>query len=170
MSALMTYDDVAEHLKLDRKNEERDKLIMKAVFEEIALFVVRPLEYQEAILELLVTDELGIFTPRNYPVREFIYIRDQTTGKDLELIEGTKIPEIDSVQAFYKIPYRLAERGKKYIVISYMFGYRFEEMPGIIQRCVLDMVNDEIRNPETALERKNEHLYRLLPICRSEYV
>ena len=104
MFALMTYDDVAEHLKLDRKNEERDKLIMKAVFEEIALFVVRPLEYQEAILELLVTDELGIFTPRNYPVREFIYIRDQTTGKDLELIEGTRIPDIDSVQASIKSP------------------------------------------------------------------
>jgi len=170
MFALMTYEEVVEHLKLDRKNEERDKLIMKAVFEEIALFIVRPLQYQEDTIELLITDELGIFVPRHYPVREFLRIRDQETSKELELAEDAIIPTIDSVQALKQIPYRLAQPGKKYLDISYMYGYRLEEMPAMVKKCVLDMVRDEIENPVTALEKKDAHLYRLLPFCREEYV
>ena len=144
MDCLMTYEEVAEHLGLDIRDEKRDNLYLKAVSQQICAYLGRTLltgtktEKQRAVYNSFYVEE--------YPVREFIEIVEAKTGLPVSLAADTPVVDMISPDSYRNKCFRLERANEKdgEIEYTYRYGYEMPEIPAVIQACVLDLMSDRL--------------------------
>jgi len=142
MQDLMRFEDVAALLELDVRDERRNRLFLSAVSEEICLYLDRNLLAGEAT-EKLLTNRCE-FYPEQYPVREFVEIVDDNSGSAVLLAAESTIRDIQRPDAHRNRFFRIQGERDRTILITYRYGYEPEELPALIQACVLDLLRDRL--------------------------
>jgi hypothetical protein len=158
----MDFEVVSELLGLDARDEKRNRLFLSAVSEEISLFLDRNL-LTDTLTERQQTT-LGEFVPEQYPVREFIEIVDDRTGRHLELIPGSAIRAISRPDAHTNRSYRIQVENDRMIRYTYRYGYELPEIPALIQACILDLMRDRLEGFASKTEEDEKKADRLKDI------
>lgn len=139
---LMRFEDVAELLELDARDEKRNRLFLSAVSEEICLYLDRNLLTGTAT-EKQLTNQCEFYLEQ-YPIREFIEILDNTTGSPIQLTAESAIRNIQRPDAHRNRSYRIQGDKDRTIRITYQYGYEMNELPALIRACVLDLMRDRL--------------------------
>ncbi len=142
MQDLMRFEDAAELLELDARDEKRNRLLLRAVSEEICMYLGRNLLTGTAT-EKQLTDKCE-FYPEQYPVREFIEIIDDNTGSPIQLTPESAIRDIQRPEAHTNRIYRIQGEKDLMIRFTYRYGYEPNELPALIQACLLDLMRDRL--------------------------
>ena len=162
MQDLMDFEVVSELLSLDARDEKRDRLFLSAVSEEICQFLGRNL-LTGTTTERMYTEN-SLFYPKQYPVREFIEIVDDSTGIHLELAPESAIRAISLPNAHTNRSYRLQGEHDRMIRYTYRYGYELAEIPALIQACVLDLMRDRLEGFGLKTEEDEKKADRLKDI------
>jgi hypothetical protein len=162
MKDLMNFDSLIDILALDERDEKRNRLFLRAVSEEICLFLGRNLLTGTAT-ERMYTEQ-GLFFPEQYPVREFIDIVDDRTGTHLELAPESAIRDILRPDAHTNRSYRIQGEHDRMIRYTYRYGYELAEIPALIQACVLDLMRDRLEGFGSKSEEDEKKADRLKDI------
>lgn len=162
MQDLMEFAVVSELLGLDARDERRNRLLLSAVSEEICLFLDRNL-LTGVITERQHTD-LGEFFPEQYPVREFMEILDDRAEISIPLVAESTVPDIQLPDAHRNRVYRIQGEKDRMIRFTYRYGYELQEIPSLIQACVLDLMRDRLENFGLSKEEQNNSQNRLKDI------
>jgi len=157
MFALMTYEEVAYHLRLDPRGERRDRLLLESISEELLLYLGRDLHYATTENELTESDEEGNFYLEHYPVREIISIIDTKTNNTLQLYEYSPIPRLESLLSLVRVCYQTQIARNWNLRVTYTHGYELSEIPPVIKMCLLCRLKDEIENPLDSNDKKYLH-------------
>ncbi len=142
MQDLMDFKVVSELLGLDERDVKRNRLFLSAVSEEICLYLDRNL-LAGKITEKQLTN-LCEFYPEQYPVREFIEIVDDNSGGVVSLTSESTIRDIQRPDAHRNRFYRIQGERDRTIRFTYRYGYELNELPALIQACVLDLMRDRL--------------------------
>ncbi|MCD1653594.1 hypothetical protein K7J14_02630 [Treponema zuelzerae] len=142
MQDLMRFEDVAELLELDARDEKRNRLFLSAVSEEICLYLDRNL-LTGTTTEKQMTERCE-FYPEQYPVREIIEIVDDTTGSSLQLTAESAIRDFQCPDAHGNRIYRIQGETDRMIRFTYRYGYELSELPALIKACLLDLIRDRL--------------------------
>lgn len=168
MQNLMDFEVVSELLGLDTRDEKRNRLFLSAVSEEISLYLDRNLLSGQATEKQLTN--LCEFYPEQYPVREFLEIVDDNSGSVVLLTVENTIRDIQRPDAHRNRFYRIQGERDRTIRLTYRYGYELNELPALIQACVLDLMRDRLESlsasdhdvPDSQERLKDIAVYRRL--------
>ncbi|HKL85426.1 MAG TPA: hypothetical protein VJ861_03745 [Treponemataceae bacterium] len=149
MYDLMSFDLVAEHLHLDSRDELRNRLYLKAASQLVCAYLGRNL-LTETTTEQQKTSYKEFYT-EEYPVQEFLEIKDIRSGRILSLAEDTPVLSTIRPDSYRNRAFRLEGISENEVTIeyTYRFGYEVDEMPGLIQACVLELIRDRLESLST---------------------
>jgi len=137
MQELMDFRQLAELLELDPRDEKRDRLVFAAACERICGYLDRNLITATKTETQECYD--GIFTLREYPVREIVSLTDADTGETLVLIEGSSSFSLSVPGPFLQETFQLHDHRAERVEITYRSGYEQDEMPALIRQIACDM-------------------------------
>lgn len=142
MQELMKFEDVSELLKLDARDEKRNRILLGAVFESISLYLDRNL-LLDMKTERIASLE-GAILPHEYPIREIVILVDVLTGDSVSLTDVPALKDLLRPDAHRQT--RLLIEGKidREVRITYRYGYELNEMPQLIREAVLSMMTDRL--------------------------
>jgi len=87
----------------------------------------------------------GEFTPpHEYPVREFLELKDIRLNEPVQLAPGCPVKDISRPDAHRETFYKIEETHERTLLVTYRYGYAPEEVPQLIQEAVLAMLNDRL--------------------------
>jgi hypothetical protein len=164
MQDLMRFEDVAELLDLDARDEKRNRLFLTAVCEEISLYLARNL-LLGTVSEKQMTSHCE-FYPEHYPVREFVEILDEKSGTPLELALENGLPDIERPDSNCTRIYRIQGKNDRTIRFTYRYGYELAEMPALIRTCALDLLRDRLASLSSSDKEAVDSQERLKAINR----
>jgi len=138
----MTYERAAELLELDAGDEKRNRMFLGAVTEAICLFLNRNI-LMDTMSEQLVTRGCE-FIPQEYPVREFLELKDLHSNEPVLLAPGCTVKDISRPDAHREQFYKIAGKQDRTLLVTYRYGYAPSEVPQLIQEAVLLMMSDRL--------------------------
>jgi len=138
----MTYEKVAEFLDLDTRDEKRNRMLLGAVTEVICQFLGRNI-MQATATEVLETRGCE-FIPHEYPVREFLELKDRNLNEPVHLAPGCKVKAISRPDAHCEIFYKIEGTQERTLLVTYNYGYASDEVPQLLQAAVLAMMSDRL--------------------------
>lgn len=137
MEALMKFEDVAELLSLDRRDEKRNKMLFGAVCEKICMYLDRNL-FLGVLTETIRTDD-RILDLKEFPVREILEMKDADTGESISLLPNSLLLDISRPDAHKFKVFEIDSTTDRNLRITYRYGYSLEEMPMLIKSKIVEM-------------------------------
>lgn len=138
----MKFEDISELLKLDARDEKRNRILLGAVSESISLYLDRNLLIGIKTERMLSLE--GTISPREYPIREIDALVDAQTDLPVALTDTHAIRDLSQPDAHRQTRLPIQGTLDHEVRITYRYGYALDEIPQLIREAVLCMMADRL--------------------------